>query len=221
MTARLRRYVAEGLGTFGLVFVGTGAIVANELSAGAVTHVGVSLAFGLVVTGMIVVFGALSGAHINPAVTVGFAFAGELEARDLTPYVASQCVGALAASALLVALHPEAGSYGETRPIDGLAPAFVLELLMTMLLMSVILACAVEHRLGVFATGVAVGGTVALCALFGGPLTGASMNPARSLGPAVVAGRLDVLWLYVVAPILGAVAAVLLYRFVWRAKKLD
>lgn len=218
---KLRRYVAEALGTFGLVFAGTGAVVANELAAGAVTHVGVSIVFGAIVMMMVVVFGPISGAHINPAVTVAFACARELAWNEVLPYVASQCVGAVVASGLLRLLYPEATTLGETLPIGAAAPAFAMEFLLTAILMSVILACAVGHRLAAFAAGLTIGGTVALCALFAGPLTGASMNPARSLGPALVAGHLDVLWLYVLAPIAGAIAAVYLHRFAWRGVQID
>lgn len=217
----LQRCVAEGLGTFGLVFAGCGAVVANELSGGAVTHVGVSATFGWIVAAMIVLFGPVSGAHLNPAVSLGFWMAGELEGRDVPAFVASQCLGALVASASLAFLYPAATQLGVTQPIGAVLPAFVMEVLLTMILMSVILACAVGHALPAFAAALMIGGTVGLCALFGGPLTGASMNPARSLGPALVSGQIGALWLYLTAPPLGAALAVWLYQFVWRGVRPD
>ncbi len=221
MSRGLRRLAAEGLGTFGLVFAGCGAVVANELSGGAVTHVGVSIVFGAIVMMMVVAFGPISGAHINPAVTIAFWAAREFPGRDVLPFVGAQCVGALAAAGVLRALYPEASTLGATLPIGGAAPAFAMEVLLTTILMLVIMACAVGHKLTAFAAGLTIGGTVALCALFGGPLTGASMNPARSLGPAVVSGDVSVLWLYCVAPILGALLAVFLHRSVWAGTSVD
>ena len=221
MKERGRRWLAEMLGTFGLVLAGTGAVVANELSAGAVTHVGIALAFGAIVMMMIIAFGPVSGAHLNPAVTLGFWAAREFEASEVPPYVLCQCLGALAASATLRFLYPESTTLGATLPIGAPGPAFAMEVLLTILLMFVVLACVVGHRLTAFAAGLTIGGTVALCALFGGPLTGASMNPARSLGPAVVSGEMEWLWLYFAAPIAGALAAVGLYRFVWAGTTVD
>ena len=214
-----RRLVAEGLGTFALVLAGTGAVVANDLSGGAVTHVGVAFAFGAIVMLMVIAFGPVSGAHLNPAVTFGFVVARTFAAREAPAYVAAQCGGAVLASLTLRLLYPDAATYGETVPIGAAVPALVLETLLTGLLMGVILVCALGHRLSAFAAGLSIGGTVALCALFGGPLTGASMNPARTLGPAIVAARLDVLWLYVLGPLAGAGLAVPLFRFVWRDVK--
>lgn len=216
-----RRLLAEGLGTFGLVFAGCGAVVANELSGGAVTHVGVSIVFGAIVMMMIVAFGPISGAHINPAVTIAFWAARQFEAREVVPFILAQCLGALAAAATLRGLYPEATTLGATLPIGGVGPAFAMEVLLTTILMLVIMACAVGHQLSAFFAGLTIGGTVALCALFGGPLTGASMNPARSLGPAVVSGDVSVLWLYCAAPVLGALVAVFLHRLIWAETAVD
>lgn len=216
-----RRLLAEGLGTFGLVFAGCGAVVANELSGGAVTHVGVSIVFGAIVMMMIVAFGPISGAHINPAVTIALWAARQFEAREVVPFILAQCAGALAAAATLRTLYPEATTLGATLPIGGVGPAFAMEVLLTTILMLVIMACAVGHQLSAFFAGLTIGATVALCALFGGPLTGASMNPARSLGPAVVSGDVSVLWLYCAAPVLGALFAVFLYRLLWAETAVD
>ena len=215
MNERVRRYVAESLGTFALVFAGTGAVVADALSGGAVTQVGISIVFGAIVMMMVVAFGPISGAHINPAVTIALWAAREFEGREVVPYIISQCVGAIVASGLLLWMYPTTPTLGQTLPIGAAAPAFVMEVFLTTLLMLVILACAVGHRLTTFFAGLTIGGAVTLCALFGGPLTGASMNPARSLGPALVSGDLSTLWLYWAAPITGALLAVGLYRVLW------
>ena len=221
MSIGWRRLLAEGLGTFGLVFAGCGAVVANELSGGAVTHVGVSIVFGAIVMMMIVAFGPISGAHINPAVTIALWAARQFEAREVVPFILAQCAGALAAAATLRRLYPEATTLGATLPIGGVGSAFAMEVLLTTILMLVIMACAVGHQLSAFFAGLTIGATVALCALFGGPLTGASMNPARSLGPAVVSGDVSILWLYCAAPVLGALVAVFLYTLIWAETVVD
>jgi aquaporin Z len=205
----MRKYAAEALGTFSLVFAGTSAIVVNDLSGGAVSHVGVSLTFGLIVMAMICAVGDVSGAHLNPAVTLGFFAAGRLPGRDVLPYVTSQCLGALVASGLVRVIFPSHTGLGATIPSGGLGQSFLLETLLTFFLMFVILGVATGARERGVMAGLAIGATVALGALLGGPISGASMNPARSLGPAVVSGSLDVMWLYCAAPLLGAGLAVL------------
>lgn len=197
------RYLAEGVGTFALVFAGCGAIIVNDTFGGTLGHLGVSLVFGLVVMAMIYSVGNISGAHINPAVTLGFMFAGRLERRAVPPYIASQLLGALAAALVLRFLFPEHETLGATLPGVSLTRAFVTEVLLSFLLMFVILNISTGHMEKGIMAGVAVGGTVALEALVGGPLTGASMNPARSLGPALVSGHLDAVWIYLTAPVLG------------------
>lgn len=201
------RYIAEGIGTFALVFAGCGAIVVNDLFGGVLGHGGVSAAFGLVVMAMIYAIGNISGAHLNPAVTLGFVFAGRLAKRFAPPYIASQVVGALVAAAALRVLFPEHATLGATLPNVDLARAFGIEVLLAFLLMFVILNVSTGHMEKGIMAGVAVGGTIALEALVGGPVTGASMNPARSLGPALVSGTLDSLWLYLTAPVVGTFLA--------------
>lgn len=210
----MKRFVAECLGTFALVFAGTGAIVTNEISGGAVTHVGIALTFGLVVLAMIYTFGDISGAHLNPAVTLGFWAAGRLPLRDLVPYAASQILGALAASASLHLLFPRHPLLGATLPSGPPVQSLVLEIILTFLLMLTILNVSTGAKEKGITAGIAVGSIIALEALFAGPISGASMNPARSLAPALVAGRLEHLWIYLVAPVIGAAAATLACRCV-------
>jgi aquaporin Z len=209
-----RRLAAELFGTFALVFAGTGAIVVNAASGGQVTHVGVSLTFGLIVLAMVYAVGDVSGAHLNPAVTVGFAVAGRFPVREVLPYVAVQCAGALLASGTLRFLFPGHPNLGATLPAGTALQSFVLEVILTLMLMFVALSVATGAKERGLMAGVAVGGVVALEALFAGPVCGASMNPARSLAPAVVSGHLGHLWVYLAAPTLGACLAVAVCRCV-------
>lgn len=204
----MRRLAAEFLGTFFLVFAGTGAIIANEVSGGAVTHVGVSLTFGLVVMAMIYAFGDVSGAHLNPAVTAAFWVSGRFAGRDVGAYVAAQLGGALAASGLLRVLHTTNARLGMTLPSGPVWQSLVLEVVLTAMLMVVILSVSRGPKEKGLLAGIAIGGVVALEALFAGPISGASMNPARSLAPALVTLNLEHAWVYVVAPMAGAIAAV-------------
>jgi len=209
MTASsLKIYAAETVGTFLLVLVGTGAIVLNDATNGLVTHAGIALAFGGIVTAMIYAFGATSGAHINPAVTIAFWLSGRFEGRLVLPYCLAQLVGALLASGLLWMLWPSHETLGSTLPTAGVWPAFGLEIGLTFLLMLVILHISSSQPNIAKWTAIAVGTVVMLEALFAGPLTGASMNPARSIGPAVWAFQLVHLWIYLAAPIVGAVLAI-------------
>jgi MIP family channel proteins len=210
----MRKLAAECFGTFALVFAGTGAIVIDEVSGGQVTHVGVGLTFGLVVLALVYALGDNSGAHLNPAVTLGFLLARRFPARLVLPYAASQCAGALLASVCLRLLFPDNATLGGTRPAGPPLQSFALEVVLTLLLMFVILSVATGSKEKGVMAGVAVGAVIALEALFAGPICGASMNPARSLAPAVVSGRLDHLWLYLTAPVLGAGLAVAVCRCV-------
>jgi len=210
----VRKLVAEFIGTFTLVFAGCGAVVADGITDGAVTHVGIALTFGLAVCVMIYATGHISGAHFNPAVSIGFASAGRFPWREVPTYAAAQCLAAIVAIVMLRGFTGEVDALGATVPAVGTAATLGLEAVLTFFLMFVISAVATDHRAVGSMAGVAIGGTVALCALFGGPFTGASMNPARSLGPALFTGHLDVLWLYIAGPIPGAVAAAWTYRLI-------
>ncbi len=203
-----RQMAAEAFGTFALVFAGTGAVVVNETTGGAVTHVGIALTFGLVVLAMIYAVGDVSGAHLNPAVTLGFYAARRFEGRRVVPYILSQCAGALAASIVLRLLFPTSVMLGATQPAGEPLQSFVMEFVLTLMLMFVIVSVSIGAKEKGLLAGVAIGAVIALEALFAGPVSGASMNPARSLAPAVVAMHFDHLWLYLVAPTLGAIASV-------------
>ncbi len=200
-------WLAEFLGTFLLVFAGTGAIVVNHASAGAVTHVGISLAFGLAALIGICAFGSLSGAHFNPAVTVGLVLAGRFPLKQAPSFIATQCLAAVLASVALRACFPLDLTLGATLPAFGVAAAFAFEVLLTFFLMFVILHTTRPGNAAAALAPLAIGGTVALDALFGGPVSGASMNPARSFGPALVSGSWTAHWLYWLAPLLGAALA--------------
>ncbi len=207
----MKRYLAEALGTFILVFAGTGAIVVNHVSHGAVTHPGIALTFGLVVMAAIYAFGSISGAHLNPAVTLGLGLARQFSIREVPFYMASQICGALAASALMRLLFGNEAFLGATLPAGSAAQSFILEVVLTGILMLVILCVSTGPKeLGALA-GVAIGGVIGLEAMFAGPICGASMNPARSLAPALVSGHLDSLWIYLAAPMIGSAAAVPLW----------
>jgi aquaporin Z len=201
-------FVGEFLGTFALVFAGTGAIVVNDVSGGVIGHAGIALTFGLIVMTMIYAVGDISGAHLNPAVSLGFWAAGRLPIKSVGLFGLSQFAGGVAASLLWRVLLPEHLTLGATLPAVAGWKAFVLEVVLTFMLMFVIIHVAVGAKERGLMAGVAVGGAVALAAMFAGPITGASMNPVRSLAPALVSGSLKHLWIYVTAPFLGAVLAI-------------
>jgi aquaporin Z len=207
-----RRVIAEIIGTFALVFAGTGAITIDHVTGGAVGHVGVAITFGLIVMAMIYALGDISGAHLNPAVTLGFWVARRLERRFVLPYVLAQLTGALAASGLLRVLFPQDATLGATLPVGPWHVSFILEVVLTTLLMLTILRVAFGSKEQGLMAGIAIGGMVGLEAMFAGPICGASMNPARSLAPAIVSMHLEFAWIYVLAPVLGACLAVAMWR---------
>src|SRR5476649_1362760 len=210
----IKRYFAEILGTFALVFVGTGAIIINDASNGAITHVGIALTFGLIVLAMIYTVGDISGAHLNPAVSIGFWAARRMSGRDVLPYITSQFIGAILASALLRFLFPENKLLGATMPAGSESQSFILEAVLTFFLTLTILNVSAGAKEKGVTAGIAIGAVIALEAMFAGPVCGASMNPARSLAPALVSGHFEHLWIYLVAPPLGAGLAVLAFRCV-------
>ena len=204
----MRRLLAEFLGTFALIFAGTGAIVINEISGGAITHLGISMVFGLVTMVIIYTIGDVSGAHLNPAVTLGFAAAERLPWRYVPGYMIAQLGGAFAASGTLKLLFTEHATLGATLPSGSASQSFLLEVILTAILMFVILSVTVGAKEKGITAGLAIGATVAFEAAFAGPISGASMNPARSLAPAIMSGNFQHLWLYPAATILGALIAI-------------
>jgi aquaporin NIP len=217
-----RLSLAEFVGTFVLVFAGCGSIALNQLEQGMVGHVGISVTFGLAIMCMIYAVGHISGAHFNPAVTLAFAFNRQFPVKYVVPYIAAQCLGAIAASFLLYQTLEQFSqtqaapqtllNLGVTQPAgESVWVCLVWEFVLTFILMFVITAVATDTRAVGELAGLAVGGTVCLAALFGGPVTGASMNPARSLGPALASGQWQYFYIYVIAPVLGAIAGGYIY----------
>ena len=209
-----RKLCAETFGTYVLVFAGTGAIIVNDVSGGVVSHVGIAFTFGLIVLAMIYAIGDVSGCHLNPAVTLGFYVAGRFEGRHVLPYLISQCLGAILASITLRLMFPTQLTLGATIPAGNAIQSFFLEFILTLILMFVILSVSTGSKEKGALAGVAVGSVIALEALFGGPISGASMNPARSLAPAIVSMKLDSLWIYLTAPFLSACCSVFVCRCV-------
>jgi len=210
-----RRAAAEALAAFALVFAGCGAIVADARYDGALGTVGIALVFGLIIMVMVYATGHLSGAHINPAVTLAFTLTRHFPGRDAVAYIAAQLLGAIAGALLLLAVWTDKpASLGATLPTVGTGSALVYEIVLTAFLMFVIMAVATDTRAVGAAAAIAIGGTVGLDALFGGPVTGASMNPARSLGPAVAAGEWTDAWIYLVGPMFGAAVGAFAYQLV-------
>jgi MIP family channel proteins len=204
---------AEAMAAYALVFAGCGAVVANAEYHGGLGTMGIALAFGLVIMVMVYATGHLSGAHINPAVTIAFALTRHFPAREALAYVSAQCLGAIMAALVLLAVWPsQPAELGTTLPTVGVGSAFAYEAILTALLMFVIMAVATDTRAVGAAAAIAIGGTIGLGALFGGPVTGASMNPARSLGPALVSGTWTDFWIYAAGPIVGGAVGALAYQ---------
>jgi len=210
----MKNYISEFIGTFAMIFCGTGAMTINEVTGGDVTHVGIGITWGLIVMAMIYAFGEISGAHFNPAVSIAFAYAKKFSWKEVPKYIFFQVAGAFAASLLLMWLFPKSELLGATIPSVDVWRAFVLELILTFFLMVVIINVSTGSKeIGMMA-GIAIGSVVLLEALFAGPITNASMNPARSLAPNIVYGNIKGLWLYILAPIIGALLAVVSCKFV-------
>lgn len=211
-TSTIKKYLAEIIGTFALVFCGTGAIIINQQTGGTVTHVGIAITFGLIVSAMIYTVGDISGAHLNPAVTLAFWVVKKFPSKELFPYFVSQAIGAFIASFVLKFLFPLNETLGSTLPSGAPVQSFVFEIILTFILVFVILHVAHGSKeQGMFA-GMAIGSVVLLEALFAGPISGASMNPVRSLAPALVSGHFEHLWVYLTAPVTGALAAALTWK---------
>ena len=212
----MKKYLAELIGTFALVLIGTGSMVLNEVYQ-TVGHLGISFSWGIVVTIMILLFGKISGAHINPAVSISFAATKLFDKKELLHYLFAQIIGAILASLLLLILFPSSKLLGSTLPAGTWQQSFIIEFFLTFLLMLNILVFGQNKYLKKY-TALIVGLTVGLEAYFAGPYTGASMNPARSMAPAIVSGNTQHLWLYIVATTLGA----LLATFIWlQTKKIN
>lgn len=208
----MRKYLAEIIGTFALIFCGTGAMIINQETGGVISHAGVAATWGLIVAAMIYTVGDISGAHLNPAVTIAFWVARVFPAKEILPYIISQGIGAFLASFTLHYLFPSNDTLGASLPAGTAMQSFILELILTFLLMFTIIHVAKGSKeQGMFA-GIAIGSVVLLEAMFAGPICGASMNPIRSLSPAVVSGHIEHLWVYLSAPTLGAVLAVLVWK---------
>ena len=210
----MKKYIAEFIGTLSMIFCGTGAMTINEVTGGTVTHIGIAFTLGLIVMAIIYAFGETSGANFNPAVSIAFAYAKKFSWKEVPKYIIAQVLGAFLASLILWFLFPTSETLGATIPTVDVWRAFVLEFLLTFFLMVVIINVSTGSKeIGVVA-GIAIGGVVLLEAMFAGPITNASMNPARSIAPAIVSGNLQHLWMYIFAPILGALLAVVSCKLV-------
>jgi len=209
--------IAELIGTYFLVFMGTGAIIVDHIT-GSLTHVGVSLVFGLVIMVMIYAFGHVSNAHFNPAVTVSFLIVGDISFKHAVQYIIVQLLGAIGASCTLLLLFGNVSMLGTTLPANSCQQAFGLEFILTFFLIIVIMYSAYNQQANSSFAGLAIGGTIGLEAMFAGPICGASMNPARSIGPALVSGNSQFLWIYVFSTTLGAAAAALIYRVLYKCE---
>lgn len=208
----MKKYAAEFIGTFALIFCGTGAIIINQVYPGSVGNTGISLTFGLIVSVMIYTFGSISGAHFNPAVTLGFASLKLFPAREVMPYILAQIAGALAASFLLKFLFPLNAGLGSTHPAAGQIQSAIFEFLLTFFLMLTILFISQGSDKTKPLAGLIIGAVILLEAQFAGPVCGASMNPVRSLAPAIASANFQDLWIYLISPIFGSLSASLVFK---------
>lgn len=215
----MKKYLGEIIGTFALVFCGTGAIIIDQQTNGVITHLGVALTFGLIVSAMIFALGDVSGAHLNPAVTVSFALANRFPVKEIIPYILAQTIGAFIASGLLKVLFPSNDFLGSTQPSGSELQSFIMETILTMLLVMVIFNVSTGNKEKGITAAIAIGGIVGLEALFAGPICGASMNPIRSLSPAIVSNHTEHLWIYLTAPFLGAFIGVGLHHLLYVKEK--
>lgn len=211
----MKKYVAEVLGTFALVFAGTGSIIINQETSGIVSHLGICITWGIIVSAMIYTFGNVSGTHINPAVTLTFWMVRLFPGKDVVPYLLSQTAGAFGATLVLKFLFPENEFLGGTQPNGAAMRSFILEIILGFMLMLVILFTSQGSKETGILAGLAIGGVVLIEAIFAGPISGASMNPIRSISPAIVSGHIENLWVYITAPLIGMFGA----GIVWRVMK--
>ena len=209
----MKKYLAELIGTFALVFVGTGSVIVNELSGGSLGLVGVSLAFGIIISAMVYIFGNISGTHINPAVTIALTIGKQFPVKKAGFYILVQVSGAFLASLLLSIIFPKSQILGVTIPSEGVAQSFVIELVLTFFLMLTILGVTSKKEFTNIA-GLLIGLVVTGLILFAGPISGGSFNPARSLAPAIISGNIESLWVYISSPTLGAILAILCWKFI-------
>jgi aquaporin Z len=210
----MNKYFAELFGTFALVFCGTGAIIINEVTGGTVTHIGIAITFGLIVMAMIYAIGDISGAHLNPSVTIGFFLAKRLALKESILYILFQIFGAFSASIILKFLFSQNINLGATIPAGPDMQSFVLEIILTFFLMFVIMNVSTGAKEKGITAGIAVGSIVGLEAMFAGPICGASMNPVRSLAPAILSGNINSLWIYLTAPFIGAFIGVIVFKLI-------
>ncbi|MFD1616333.1 MIP/aquaporin family protein [Gelatiniphilus marinus] len=209
----LKNYIAEFIGTFALVFCGTGAVIVDQQTNGSLGLLGVSLSFGIIITAMVYVFGNISGAHINPAITIGLAFGNLISKKTLLFYVAFQVLGAITASILLKLIFNESLFLGATIPSGTIIQSFIIEFVLTFFLMLTILGITTQKDKEVSSlSGLVIGAVVVGFILFSGPISGGSFNPARSIAPALVSGNLTMLWIFLTAPTIGAIAAMLVWK---------
>lgn len=209
-----KKYITEAIGTFILVFCGTGAITINEITGGSVSHIGIAMTFGLTVLAVIYALGDVSGAHLNPAVTIAFWRAKRFNSGEVLPYIVSQTVGAVLASLLLRCMFPQSEMIGSTIPTGSLFQSFILEVILSFILMFVIVNVSTGAKEKGITAAIAIGSVVGLEAIFAGPISGASMNPARSLAPAIVSGQLSSVWIYLLAPFIGSLLSISCCRMV-------